>query len=104
LNKSKNQIAKLEQQLKSSGIESSQMKKTLIRLQQELTDKTNALVAIQTQLASKDQQIAELSESVNSLSSNVQQLQTQTTQQADLINKQATELNTVYFCFGTSKE
>ncbi len=104
LNKNKNQIAQLEQQLKSSGIQSTQMKKTLARLQQELTDKTNALLAIQEQLAAKDLQIAELSASIASLSTDVQQLQVQTDEQASVITKQAEELNTKFYCFGTSKE
>ena len=104
LNKNKNQIVQLEQQLKSSNLQSAQMKKTVARLQQELTEKTNALVAIQSQLAAKDQQIAELSGSVFSLSADVQQLREQTSEQAAIITKQSEAINTVYYCFGTSKE
>ena len=104
LSKNKVQIAQLEQQLKSSNIKSDQMKKTLARLQQELTEKTNALVALQSQLADKDQQIAELSESVSSLSADVQQLRTQTDEQTALISKQSETINTMFYCFGTSKE
>ena len=104
LNKNKNQIAQLEQQLKSSNLQSTQMKKTIARLQQELTAKTKALESIQNQLAAKDQQIAELLGNVSSLSSNVQQLQAQADEQAALISKQSEAINTVYYCFGTSKE
>ena len=104
LNKNKNQIAQLEQQLKSSNLQSDQMKKTLARLQQELAAKTEALVAIQSQLAAKDEQIAELLGSVSNLSTSVEQLRAQADEQAALITKQSEAINTVYYCFGTSKE
>lgn len=100
LNKNKEQIAKLEGRLKSSGIQSAQLKKTIERMHTELNEKTAALVALQNELSLKDQQIAELSESITTLSTDVQNLRSETKEQKD----QIVTLSTVYYCFGTSKE
>ncbi len=104
LTKNKEQIANLEKKLKSSGIQSVQLQKSLESLRNQLSEKTMALVAMQDELASRDQKINELSESVTVLSSDVQTLRAQTNAQQETISKQQTELSTVYWCYGTSKE
>ena len=104
LNKNKTQIGELENQLKNSNIKSSQFQKTITRLQTELNQKTETLVALQSKLAEKDLQIAELSESVSALSADVNTLKVQTEQQMETIAQQESTINTAFYCFGTSKE
>jgi chromosome segregation ATPase len=77
---------------------------TLKNLQAELEEKTASLVALRDELTKKDQQIAELTTSVSHLSKDVQTLKDQTDEQQEKIDQQQAELNTVYYCFGTSGE
>ena len=104
LNKNRQQIADLESRLKNSSLQSSQLSKTLDNLRHELEQKTMALVSMKDELEHKDRQIAELSANVTTLSSDVQSLRIQSNQQQTTINQQQAELNTVYYCFGTTKE
>jgi chromosome segregation ATPase len=104
LEKNRQQIDNLEKKLKSSNLKSSQLTKTIQNLRAELSEKTNALVALRDELAVKDQQIAELTSNVTTLSKDIQSLKVQTQTQEETITKQKTEINTVYYCFGTSSE
>jgi predicted nucleic acid-binding Zn-ribbon protein len=104
LDKNRKQIADLEKRLKASNFNSSKLSTTLKNLQAELEEKTASLLALSDELAKRDQQIAELSSHVTNLSNDVQALKTQTDAQKATIDQQQTELNTVYYCFGTSKE
>jgi archaellum component FlaC len=104
LDKNRQQIADLEKRLKSSNLNSSKLSKTLKNLQTELEEKTASLVTLSDELAKRDLQIAELNTHVTALSNDVQILKTQSDVQKETIDRQQTELNTVYYCFGTSKE
>jgi chromosome segregation ATPase len=104
LNKNRQQIADLEAKLKKSNLNSSQITKTLANLRQELEDKTEALVSLRDELAKRDQQIAELSENVTNLSNDVKSLSAESSARQAVIDSQQAELNTAYYCFGTSKE
>jgi len=104
LDKNRQQIADLEKRLKASNLNSSKLSKTLKNLQTELEEKTAALLVLSDELAKRDLQIAELHTHVATLSGDVQTLKTQTDAQKETINQQQSELNTVYYCFGTSTE
>jgi chromosome segregation ATPase len=104
LDKNKQQIADLEKRMKKSNLQSSQLSATLKKLQTELEEKTAALLTLSDELAKKDQQIAALHTHVSDLSNNVQALKAQTDAQKETISQQQSELNTVYYCFGTDKE
>ncbi|MDH8701503.1 septal ring factor EnvC (AmiA/AmiB activator) [Dysgonomonadaceae bacterium PH5-43] len=104
LDKNRKQISDLEAKLKSSNLNSAQLSKTLNGLRLELEQKTMALVALKDELEQKNEQIASLSESVNTLSGDVQTLRTQSSLQQEMIKDQQNEINSVFYCFGTSKE
>lgn len=104
LEKNRQQITELENKLKNSGAQSSQLQKTVANLKTQLEEKTEALAILQDELQRKNYEISKLSENVASLSKNVGDLEAQTQEQLQTIKKQWTELNTVYYCFGTSKE
>lgn len=104
LKKNREQIAKLQDQLKKSNIQSASLKKTVDRLAAELDQKTTMIVALQEDLAQKNVRIQELDEMVTDLNENVENLTVQTKAQKEKLEAQDKELNTVYYCFGTSKE
>ncbi len=104
LKKNKDKISELEKKLNSSSIQSKQLQNTLENLRNQLSEKTMALVSLQEELSVRDQKIEALSTEVAVLSTDVQGLRAETNAQQQTIQKQDTELNTVYYCFGTSKE
>ncbi|WP_106829868.1 Cbp1 family collagen-binding glycoprotein adhesin [Parabacteroides pacaensis] len=104
LKKNKEQITKLQEQLKKSNIQSASLKKTVDRLSAELDQKTTMIVALQEDLAKKNVRIQELDEMVNNLNEDVENLSMESKTQKEKLAAQDKELNTVYYCFGTSKE
>ncbi|MDR1610638.1 MAG: hypothetical protein LBS08_03905 [Candidatus Symbiothrix sp.] len=104
LSKNKEKIAELEKKLKSSAIQSKQLQQTLDNLRIQLDEKTTALVALNEELERKDRKIAELSDNILTLSKDVQELKVHSDTQQQTIETQTRELNTVYYCYGTSKE
>jgi chromosome segregation ATPase len=104
LQKNREKIADLEKRLKSSSSNVASLQKRLSSLQTQLEERTAELVALRDDLEKKDYQIAELSANVTTLNQDVQTLKVQSDAQKNTITKQQTELNTVYYCFGTAKE
>ena len=97
LTKNKEQIAKLQSQLKRSNVNSAELKKLIDKMQQDLDDKTALIVGLQEQLTQRDVRIAELDEVVAALN-------TRSIIQDAVIERQDAALNRAYYCFGTSKE
>ena len=104
LQKNKEQLAKLQDQLNKGNIKSAQLKKTIARLSAEIDQKTTMILTLQDDLAKKNVRIQELDEIVSTLNEDVEGLALTTTVQAELISTQETELNTAFYCFGTSRE
>jgi len=104
LAKNRQQITDLEKKLKSSNVQSGQLQKTIESLRIQLDEKTEALAVLQDDLRRKNYEISKLSDDVATLSKNVNELESKSQEQLQTIKEQWTELNTVYFCFGTSKE
>ena len=104
LEKNRLQIADLEEKLKKSSVNSSQLSKTLDNLRKELTEKTNSLATLREELAKRDQQIAELTANVTLLTDDVKMLSAESTARQQVIDQQQAELNVAYYRFGTSKE
>ncbi len=104
LKKNKDKISDLEKKLKNSSVQSKQLQNTLENLRNQLSEKTMALVSLQEELAARDQKIEALSSQVAVLATDVQGLRAETNSQQETIKQQDTELNTVYYCFGTAKE
>ena len=104
LQENKDKISDLEAKLKNSGVQSTELKKTIERLRAEITDKTIALAALQEELAQKDEQIAALSENVSNLSASVSNWKSHSQNQAETIKAQEKVIKTVFYRFGTNKE
>ena len=97
-------IKKLQQQLRDSRFNGGELKKTIENLTQQLDEKNQQLQQLRTELDSKDIHIAELDETVNNLHRNVSNLKTESEQKSQTISDQDKQLNTAWFVFGTKKE
>jgi uncharacterized protein YoxC len=104
LDKNRQKISELENRLKNSSLQSTQLQQTVNKLRLDLDQKTMALVTMNEELERKNKQISELSASVSNLSKDVQELRIQSNAQQQTISQQEREITTVYYCFGTSNE
>ena len=104
LENNRKKIADLEARLKKSNSNSTELSKKLESLRQELSNKTNDLVALQEELAKKDLKIAEMGVSLTILANDVEYLMVQSREQQQVIQLQQTEIDKVFYCFGTARE
>jgi chromosome segregation ATPase len=107
ISNNKQKIADLEQKLRSSNINSNQLRATITRLTNELTGAKERLTVLENELKEKDGMILALNTSVdllnkkvNVLGENVSVLETENTENQQII----LELNSGYYAIGTSKE
>lgn len=98
------QIQKLQAQLKSSKNNSAQLKKAIDKLNAELEAKTKQIGELQAELASKNIRIQELDEAVTNLNANVETLTTENAEKAKTVAAQDKKINTAWFVFGTKSE
>lgn len=98
------QIQKLQAQLKSSKNNSAQLKKAIDKLNAELEAKTKQINELQVELASKNIRIQELDEAVTNLNANVETLATENAEKAKTVAAQDKKINTAWFVFGTKSE
>ena len=104
LAKNKEQIEKLKVQLRNSNLKSDQFQKVIDRLSAELDEKVEMIAKLQQELAKRDIVISALDEAVLSLSRDLSDLSKEAKTQQKVINIQDRELNTAFYCFGTSRE
>ena len=104
LQSNREQIAKLEEQLKNSKHNSAQFKKAIANLNAELQAKAEQIETLQTELASKNIRIAELDDAVAGLTQNVADLIAENKVKSATVTSQDKALNTAWFVFGTKSE
>ena len=104
LQANREQIAKLEEQLKNSKYNSSQLKKAIANLNEELQIRTQQIETLQMELASKNIRIAELDDAVAGLTQHVSDLQAENKVKEATVASQDKALNTAWFVFGTKSE
>ena len=100
----KEQIAKLQEQLKNSRTNSAQLKKAVETLTQELVEKTKRIEELQAELASKNIRIQELDAAVTTLTTEKETLVAENEAKAETVAAQDKALNAAWFVFGTKKE
>jgi len=98
------QIAKLQGQLSSSRNSSSQLKKAVESLTEELAIKTRRIEELQAELASKNIRIQELDQAVTELAANNEVLQAENDAKARTVQEQDRQMNSAWFVFGTKSE
>jgi len=88
--KNKQTIANLRSQVKKSNLRLDEFEKMIERLSQQIQEKDAQIAELQTQLANMDQQMKVLFDEYN--------------QRVEELGEKTDELNTAFYCFGTSKE
>ncbi len=102
--KNKEQISKLEKDLKQSGDNNSNLNRLVTRLNQQLKDKTLEIIELKQQLESNSLEISQLNFTVEGLQSVVDSLENvrnATEQQLTIADEQ---LHKAHYVFGTKKE
>ena len=97
-------ISKLKQQLRESSIKSDQLATTIDNLTKQLQEKDQQLQKLREELDARDIHIAELDETINTLNTNVSNLRTESSQKSQTISSQDHQLHTAWYVFGTKKE
>jgi len=104
MQKNREMIKKLQNQLKNGTIKSAQLQKMVESMTQQLQEKEQMIMRLREDLDSKDIKISELDETVANLNTDVNSLKEETAQKQEVINKQDKDLHTAWFVFGTKKE
>ncbi|MDR2824622.1 MAG: hypothetical protein LBB41_05425 [Prevotellaceae bacterium] len=111
INTNREKIADLESKLKKSNVGSSQLRETVTRLTNELKAAQERVIALEDELKQKDSQIFELNTSVDSLNrhigalgENIYSLEQEKSEKQRIINEQTYQINSAYYCVGTSRE
>jgi len=97
-------IKKLQQQLRESSFKGDQLKKTIAAFTQQLQEKDRELQDLRAQLDAKDIHITELDETINNLNTDVANLQTESQQKTETISNQDKQIHTAWFVYGTKNE
>ncbi len=98
------QIAKLQKQLKNSTYNSAQLKKAIANLQAQLEEKTLQIKSLQEELAAKNIRISELDDAVAGLTTDVENLSAENDAKSKTVAAQDKALNSAWYVFGTRKE
>ena len=97
-------INKLRQQVRESSVKGDQLKATIDAMIKQLEEKDQQIDQLRSELNSKDIHIAELDETITNLNTNVTSLTEDNQQKSQTISTQDKQLNTAWFVFGTKKE
>ena len=104
MEENKAQIAKLQAMLKNSKNNSTQLKKAVESLTQELVTKQQRIEELQAELASKNIRIQELDAAVSGLSADKESLEAENEAKARTVAEQDKAINAAWFVFGTKAE
>lgn len=97
-------INKLRQQVRESSVRGDQIKEALNNMMQQLSEKDEQLKALQTDLDQKNIHITELDNTITALNSDVSSLKQESESKTQTISSQDKQLNTAWYVFGTKKE
>ncbi len=104
MEENREQIAKLQEQLKKSNNQSSQLRRAVEQLTKELEDKAQHIENLRAELAAKNIQIQELDMTVKALAVARKELADANEAKAETISRQDQDLHTAWFVFGTKSE
>ena len=104
MEENREQIAKLQEQLKKSNNQSSQLRRAVEQLTKELEDKAQHIENLRAELAAKNIQIQELDMTVKALAVARKELADANEAKAETISRQDQALHTAWFVFGTKSE
>jgi hypothetical protein len=104
LTDNRKQIVSLKKQLAKSKSSTRDLNKLIDRLNTKLEEHAQTITKLQEELALKDIRIAELDQLVTELNTNLSDIQEDVSQKEKTITTQETQLNKVWYVFGTRKE
>jgi len=104
LDKNKEEISKLEDQVKKGKGSSTQLQRTIDRLNATLQERSLAMDSLKMELANKDVKLAQLGQEVGALNGSVDVLSKENQKKAETIKKQEELINTAWYVFGSRKE
>lgn len=97
-------IKKLRDQLRQSSFKGEELKTTIDNMMKQLAEKDEQLKQLRSELDAKDIHIAELDQTVTGLNENVSNLKAESSKKSETIMSQDKALNTAWYVFGTKKE
>lgn len=100
----KAKIEELQRLSRKEGKSNGTLSRTIKRLQSELVEKTALIQSLQDELNQKNIKIDELTTNVNDLNKNIADQNSVMEQQNSTIKNQDANLNTVWYCIGSSKK
>ncbi len=100
----KDEISKLERNLKQSGTNNANLNKLVNRLNKQLKDKTLEIIKLKQQLESQSIEIDELNFSISGLQSVVDSLQNVRNATQQQLDEATVQLYKAHYVFGTKKE
>ncbi|MCU4165947.1 hypothetical protein [Carboxylicivirga caseinilyticus] len=100
----KEQISKLEKDLKQSGTNNANLNKLVNRLNQQLKDKTLEIIKLKQQLESQSLEITELNFTIDGLQSVVDSLESVRTATQQQLAQATEQLYKAHYVFGTKNE
>lgn len=100
----KSKLEELRRLEAKRGKANSKLMETIKRLESQLNEKENELLALQAELEQKNIKITELTTTVNEQSRNITEQQNVMEQQKSTIKGQDTNLNTVWYCIATTSD
>jgi hypothetical protein len=104
LTDNRKQIETLKKQLARSKSSTRDLNKLVERLKSQVEEHTQLITKLREELALKDIRIAELDQLVTELNTNLADSQEKISQKEQTISSQETQLNKVWYVFGTRKE
>ena len=104
MKKNKETIAKLERKLRSAGINSSEFKKKIASLQEQIRSKDEQIESMKNELAKLNIDMEKLNEEIANLNSDMDTLTEISNEQKEIIDIQDSKLHTAYYVYGTKKE
>ncbi len=104
MEENRQQIEKLQGQLKKSTANTSQLKKAVESLTKELAAKQQRIEELQAELAQKNIRIQELDTAVSGLTADKEALESDNEQKAKALKAQDAAMNAAWFVFGTKSE
>lgn len=104
LQKNKEEIARLEEQVKKGKGSNSQLQRTIDRLNATLQERALSMDSLKMELAQKDEKLAQLGHEVGVLTESNDILSKDNIKKADQIKKQEELMNTAWYVFGSRRE
>ena len=101
LKQNKEQLARLQNQLKNSRFQSAELEKRIAGLAREIEEKASLILSLQKQLADQDTRIREMGSEILSLNEDISDLEGTKAAQEQVISSQDKSIHAAWYVFGS---